>query len=255
MSEPDFLAIQRGFAAHLRNPQQQPAPAGIEPRRMAVYRDLFWRNIEGFLSNGFPVLRALLDTPRWEALVRGFFAGHRCQSGYFVDIPGQFLDWLQQGEYPREDYPPFLLELAHYEWLELALEISRDEIPEAGVDAHGDLFAGVPVLNPLLVLVGSHWPLHRLAPGAVPEAPLPAPVWLLVWRNRADRVQFMELNAASARLIQLLQAEDPTVAPTGAALLANLAGELGQAPAALKPFLMDLLAQWQQRDIVLGTRA
>lgn len=253
MSEPVFITLQRRFAAHLRDPQQ-PAPAGIEPRRMAVYRDLFWRNIEGFLGNSFPVLKSLLDTPRWEALVRGFFAGHRCQSGYFVDIPAQFLDWLQHGDYPRDDYPPFLLELACYEWLELALDVSRDEIPVDGVDPAGDLFAGVPLLNPLLVLVGSHWPLHQIAPDAVPETPLLAPVWLLVWRNRADRVQFMELNAASARLIQLLQ-EDFEPALTGAALLERLAAELGQTPADLRPFLGELLGQWQRRDIVLGTRS
>jgi uncharacterized protein len=57
---------------------------------MAIYRDLFWRNIEGFVSNGFPVLRSLLSDSDWQALVRRFYAEHRCGSGYFADIPGSF---------------------------------------------------------------------------------------------------------------------------------------------------------------------
>ena len=47
---PDTLADrQRAFAAHLRDPSN-PAPPGIEARRMAVYRDLFYNAIEGLLA-------------------------------------------------------------------------------------------------------------------------------------------------------------------------------------------------------------
>ena len=256
MSGVTFLETQRRFAAHLRDPQHQPAPEGIEDRRMAIYRDLFWRNLEGFLSNGFPVLRSLLSEDDWHYLVRRFFADHRCDSGYFVDIPAQFLGWLNSGLYDRDGYPPFMAELAYYEWLELALDISREEIPLEQIDRDGDLLIGAPVLNPLLVLVGSHWPLHRITPEAIPEAPLPAPVWLLVWRDRADQVHFMELNAASARLIQLLEeAGDRGDQPSGNSLLESLAAELGQPPASLQPFLADLFVQWRNKDILLGTRA
>jgi uncharacterized protein len=252
VSQPAFIDVQRRFAAHLRDPARHPAPADVEDRRMAIYRDLFWRNIEGFLSSGFPVLRSLLSEAQWHALVRGFFADHQCHSGYFVDIPGQFLEWLNQHQQAGEGWLPFMAELAWYEWLELALEINTDEIPANGIDAAGDLLAGEPVLNPLLALVGSHWPLHRITAEHIPASPLAEPVWLLVWRNRADRVQFMELNAASARLIQLLEQGTPA---SGDALLVSLAAELGQTSEALRPFFTDLLEQWRQRDIVLGTRA
>ena len=252
MSNPSFLDTQRRFAAHLRDPQTVTAPAEIEDRRMAIYRDLFWRNIEGFISNGFPVLRSLLSDNDWDALVRRFYAEHRCDSGYFADIPAEFLGWLNDGDYPRENYPPFMQELAYYEWLEMALAISTEEIPEQGIDSDADLFHGPLVLSPLCALTGSHWPVHQIAADAVPTAPSPAPVWLLVWRDRADQVHFMELNAPSARLIQLLEQGGDTGAET---LLQTLAAELGQDVHTLRPFLADILKQWQLKDILLGIRS
>ena len=46
----DFRQRQAAFAAHLRDPEAHPAPPGIEPRRMAVYRELFFNNIAGLLG-------------------------------------------------------------------------------------------------------------------------------------------------------------------------------------------------------------
>ncbi|MFN3713452.1 MAG: DUF2063 domain-containing protein [Alcanivoracaceae bacterium] len=250
MSVATFLEAQRRFAAHLRDPQHQPAPEGIEDRRLEIYRDLFWRNLEGFIRNGFPVLHSLLGESEWQALVRRFFADHRCQSGYFVDIPGQFLEWLSGADCDRSGLPAFVTDLAYYEWLELALGISTEEIPPVMPSAPADLLTGTPLLSPLATLMASHWPVHRISADHLPAAPLPAPVWLLVWRDRADQVQFMELNAASARVFQLLETEQPD----GAVLAESLARELAQPADTLRPFLADLLRQWCERDIVSGIR-
>ena len=60
MSQPELLKKQLyEFAAHIRDPENKPAPENIEDRRMGIYRDLFFNNIEGFLSGTFPVLKRL----------------------------------------------------------------------------------------------------------------------------------------------------------------------------------------------------
>ncbi|MFM9709917.1 HvfC/BufC family peptide modification chaperone, partial [Streptomyces galilaeus] len=61
---------------------------GFEERRMAIYRDLFFNNIEGFITSGFPVLRTLYSTDDWNTLIRRFFVEHDCASPYFLDIAG-----------------------------------------------------------------------------------------------------------------------------------------------------------------------
>ena len=43
-----FQHTQIEFAAHLRHPQLNAAPANIEDRRLEIYRSLFFNNIEGF---------------------------------------------------------------------------------------------------------------------------------------------------------------------------------------------------------------
>ncbi len=54
-----FQQQQQALTAYLRDPESCPAPQGVEPRRLAVYRDLFYKNIEGFISGGFPVCRSI----------------------------------------------------------------------------------------------------------------------------------------------------------------------------------------------------
>jgi len=59
---PEALArLQTGFAAHIRDPQNKPAPDGIEDRRMGIYRELFFNNIKSFISSNFPVLKTLFS--------------------------------------------------------------------------------------------------------------------------------------------------------------------------------------------------
>jgi hypothetical protein len=41
---PEFQRKQYEFAAHIRDPEKNAAPPGIEDRRLAIYRDLFFNN-------------------------------------------------------------------------------------------------------------------------------------------------------------------------------------------------------------------
>jgi hypothetical protein len=64
-SLPEFTRRQYAFAAHIRDPEHQPAPDDIEDRRMQIYRELFYNNVEGFLSGTFPVLRKIHSDGDW----------------------------------------------------------------------------------------------------------------------------------------------------------------------------------------------
>ena len=251
MNEAAFQAIQRRFAAHLRDPDNAPAPP-VEERRLQIYRDLFFNNVESFLRLGFPVLHRLLPAARWQALARAFLVQHRCQSPYFRDISREFVTFLASDAFqPATDDPPFLCELAHYEWMELVLDTSEASLPESGFHPGGDLLVGAPVLSPLVCVLSYHWPVHRIGPAYQPQAPLPQPVWLLVYRDAEDRVRFMEINAVTARLLALMQAQP---LHSGKRLLTALAGELGQPPDGVLRHGAGLLDGLRQRGILLGTR-
>ena len=122
----DFKSKQHEFAAYIRDPENNPVPADVKEQRMDMYRELFFNNIEGFLSGNFPVLRKILNDRQWFALAQDFFAKHPCKTPYFSQIPEEFLDYLQNERDSSEDLP-FMLELAHYEWVEMALSIAKEE--------------------------------------------------------------------------------------------------------------------------------
>lgn len=243
---PEFQRWQFAFTAHLRDPRAHPRPAGVAARRMKVYTELLYNNVEGFLLGCFPVLRQVLGARRWKKLVRAFFATHRSRTPYFRQIPDEFIQFLQSEWEGDDAYPPYTLALAHYEWIELVLSVSTRSAMRA-VDAAGDLLDGVPVVNPVLANLRYEWPVHRIAPR---RKVAPAETFLLVYRDAGDAVRFVEINAFTARLIALL--ESATL--SGRAALETIAAESAHPnPALVLAAGAALLADLRARGALLGT--
>lgn len=214
----ELQRLQLAFAAAVRDPAAAP-PAGVEERRLAVYRELFYRNVESVLAKAFPVLRSIGSDDTWHARVRAFFARHRSHDPQFFRLAQEFLAFLEAGGSSGDD-PPFLLELAHYEWAELELSIS-DAQPPAPLPA--DVLGSVPRLSPLAWALSYEWPVHRIGPDFLPDRPPPDATHVVVYRDRDDEVRFLEIDLLSARLLQLVQ---EAADETGAALLRRIAAEL-----------------------------
>jgi hypothetical protein len=248
-ARPLFQETQYALAAHLRDPENNPAPAGVEERRLEIYRELFYNNVEGFLAGAFPVLRRITADAVWHALVRDFYARHRCQTPLFHRIAQEFLEYLDSERGARSGDWPFLRDLAHYEWVELALSVAEEELTPEIADPNGDLLQGIPVVSPLAWALSYDFPVHRIAPAFLPESPGP-PTYLIVYRTRQYDVKFMEVNAVTARLMQLLEQEPDR----GETLLRRIAAELGAAEAAVLQEGARILGDLRVRDVVVGTR-
>ncbi|MEA3277053.1 MAG: putative DNA-binding domain-containing protein [Pseudomonadota bacterium] len=253
MSEqPAFIRRQYEFAAHIRDPAHRQRPADVEDRRMAIYRELFYNNLESLLAANFPVLRKLLADEHWHGMVRDFFVKHRCETPLFLEIGQEFLDYLQNEHESEPRDPPFLIELAHYEWVELALSVSNESADPDGADPNGDLMADVPVLSPLAWNLSYRFPVHRIGPDFLPDQPGEEPTHLVVYRSRQDEVEFLVINAVTQRLLQLLQ-ENPDW--TGHETVKRIAQELKHPrPAQVMEAGHQLLNDLHARNIVLGTR-
>ncbi len=218
---------------------------------MAIYRDLLYRNVESFLSNAFPVLRKLYDDVRWDAMIRDYFKHHQAHTPLFPKMPQEFLQYLQQEREAPAD-PPFIWELAHYEWVEAALYLDSREVQTSGIDAQGDLLAGVPVLNRLIWLLRYRYPVHQISPDYMPCEQPEEDTYLVVYRNRQDEVGFLELNTITARLLDGLADTDDT----GRAILAQIAEEIHHPdPEVVIAGGRQTLHDLHRRQIVLGTRA
>ncbi len=235
---------QMRMARYLRDPLNEPAPEAVEERRLKVYRDLIYNNIEGFISGGFPVLRSLYSDADWHGLVRLFIDGHRCHTPYFLEISQEFLRFLMQEHAGRDCDPVFAAELAHYEWVELALDIAQESPP---TPLQGDPMDSPLQLSALAWVLAYQFPVHRIGPGFTP-AEAGEPVYLAVYRNRDEEVKFMELNAATARLLELAREADGGA--TGTELLQQLATELGLDFAGIAGFGAEQLRQFAALGLI-----
>jgi hypothetical protein len=219
---------------------------------MAIYRELFYNNVESLLAGNFPVTRRILADAHWHALVRDFYARHRCETPLFLELAQELLDYLanERGADPGD--PPFLLELAHYEWVELALSVSDEEADPAAADPNGDLMSGIPVVSPLAWNLCYRFPVHRISPDFQPDTPGAEPTHLVVFRDRQDRVGFLEINAVTQRLLALLH-ENPGW--TGLQAVTRIAEELKHPnPDLVLQTGRALLDDLRERHILLGTR-
>ncbi|MFO7578601.1 DNA-binding domain-containing protein [Nitrosomonas halophila] len=216
-------AYQNAFAARIRDPRNAPRPPGATARRMRVYEQLLFNNLESFLLACYPVTRELLSTRAWKRTVRRFFREHRCHSPLFRDIPQAFLDWMEAG-IAASDFTalPFLVQLMHYEWLELSVSIAEAEPDPEQIDPDGDLLTERPVLHPGSRLACYAYPVHRIGPRFKPAAPDHHMHCYLLYRDAEDAVHFATLNPVTARLLELIQTEQPT----GQAALRQIATEI-----------------------------
>jgi hypothetical protein len=228
---------QKSFAAHLRDPERVPPPEGIEPRRMAIYRELFFNNLVDLLGGSFPVARRILGMERWRQLVREFYAHHHAHTPYFLELPGEFLGWLTARTARAGDEPAFLQELAHYEWVELALAISEEVAPDAVAASAADPLDAPLVVSPLAWPLAYRWPVHRLGPDHQPAEPPAAPTFLVVYRDAGDSVQFLEIGAEMARLLDALEQSPGLTCRQALAAGAGAAGSEDAARAAIAELL------------------
>lgn len=206
----DFKAKQHEFAAYIRDPENNPPPADVKPQRMAMYRELFFNNIDSFLSANFPVLRAILDDRQWFELGQDFFAEHASRTPHFSQIPEEFLDYLQNERNSSGDFP-FMLELVHYEWVEMALTIAKETVP-ANRHSLDDLQSRRIRLSPLAWPLAYQYPVQKISPDYLPEAPPELATFLIVYRNPDDEVNFIEITPITYRLLEIIQEHEQVLA-------------------------------------------
>ena len=249
-----FQDKQYAFAAHIRDPEHTVAPEGIEDRRMAIYRQLFFNNLYNLLGTFFPVLRKICPAERWRHVIREFMKLHRAKTPYFLKLPEEFLAFLELEYQALDDDFPFLTELAHYEYVELALRVSVDENDLNDVDPDGDLLTETPVKSMLAWAFAYHYPVHRISKDFLPREPSEESTYLAIYRRSDDNVRFLELNAVTAGLLDAI--DNNSAALSGESLLRELAVRIHHPDVdALIKHGADALEEMRQLQILTGTRS
>jgi hypothetical protein len=196
----------------------------MDRARAQVYRDLVQENLVSLLSGTFPVLIGILGQKAWRDLVRAFLRDYRATTPKFGEVAGEFISFLSSWQPLLQDeaWPPFLLELAHYEWIEMVLQQSEAE-PLPASEAHWLLERPLRV-SPLAWPLAYNWPVHRLGLDYQPVAAPAQPTLLLIRRAADWTVRFSELSPLAWRLLERIE-QFPAV--DGRSQLLGLASEVG----------------------------
>lgn len=249
---PYFQQLQQQFAQHIRDPQNSAyAPQDalpIESRRLGVYQQLFFNNIDSFFSQIFPVSQQILGESRWHELIREYMVKHKARTPLFHRLGEEFLDFLQTEFTPQESDPKFLLELAHYEWVELALSVSSDEgfSPLTEPQSQLDLDQAYQ-LSAVAWPLAYEWPVHQLSDRFRPADKPDQVTTLLVYRGADDRIDFMALTPLLYQwLITIDEAESARSSFEQLALTHGLPSE------SVVAFGQEVLMQLHNLNIVRG---
>lgn len=249
----DFQRYQLAFTKHLRQPKSAPKPANVSAEGMAIYTEIVFNNIVNSVSACFPVTQLVMGKTAWTKLLRDFFTYHQAQTPIFREVPQEFLKYLES-QYAsislmtNKNLPPFLCQLAHYEWIELALSTSTiKKIETTSINLEVDLLTNRPVLASVSALLQYDYPVHKISKKLKPTQP--EATFLLVFRDINNKVQFVELNALTFRLLQLLEGSKLT----GKQALAQLSDEIKHPDLdALIMFGEDILLGLKRRGAIVG---
>ena len=210
---------------------------------MAVYREIVFTNIFNAVSACFPVCVQVLGKNAWNKLVRQFFANYQATSPIFREIPQQFLQFINS-----VNLPAYFQQLAHYEWVELAVNSQQTTPPK--LSKKMNLLDEKPILAPAHRLLDYDYAVHKISKRYQPK--ITEQTYLLVFRNSEFKVKFIELNPTTYQLLRLIQENNTT----GKQALVRLAGEIKHPDTdAVIQFGAEILSDLAKQDAIIGSEA
>lgn len=202
---------------------------GVDPRRLAVYRDFVRGHVRTALEKNFRVTRALLPTETWEALCAAYFRDLPPAHWELNAAAESFPAWLEQRlDDGHAGLEPFHVDLAQFEWEEFAAYVHPAEVEPPGPGEP-------PRPNPTLSLVAfGHpvaafvraWYAGERAAGDPLPGPLDAPQPTAFFRHpRTGKVMY---QVADDDLLFALKVTHDGLDPAAAARSIGQPGELGE---------------------------
>jgi len=243
-----FQKYQIAFTAHIRDPKRHPKPAKVKNNRMAVYREIVFNNVFGSVSACYPVCQNVLGKRKWQQLCRIFFAQHQATSPLFREIPEIFLNFLNTHDLAHLKLPAFIYQLAHYEWAELA--VSNITENTYCLSESVDLLEEKPILTSAHMLLEYDYPVHMISKRIQPTEQ--TKTYILMFRNSAFKVNFIELNAITFELLR--QIINNRI--TGRQTLLDIADTIQHPqPELVLQFGQTILEDLLKQGAILGSRA
>jgi uncharacterized protein len=241
----DFRQYQFALARHLRDPLSVPAPEGVDEKAAAACTQEMVKHLRDVLEPAFPITQALLGEDIWEHAVRLFLKDAPNHRPWASTTQRAFVDHVCESP-DMQSLPAWLQDLAHFEWLQNAVNTAPVQWP--AFDAAADVMQNAVVLNPTHVEAAYEWPVHSIDTDHKPDDMQSTHVSML--RDMNDELHVLESSVFRGQLLDLLREGQ-----TGAQAFRVLALWLSHPePEAFVREGAEVMAQLQREGVVLGTR-
>ncbi|WP_133139716.1 DUF2063 domain-containing protein [Legionella genomosp. 1] len=187
--------LQTTFTSSLRHSEES-----ADTSRINLYQNLVFSSFNDLIKPCFPVLKSIISASLWEELIRDFIRNHPVSTPLFYQIPGEFVRFLQESA-NLSKHPPFLADLAHYEWMELVIELAMDESEQVPATAVAPL-TGVFRFSTTAAMHHYHYPVEQISENYLPQQPEDS--FLIIWRDANDKVGFMKITAFVYHLLNYM---------------------------------------------------
>ncbi len=229
----DFSQIVRGRLNADEN--------GFDNEKSQIYQELLLNNFNSLISPCFPVLRSILPSDLWHKIVKDIFSKANLQKNIFHQIAFELVNELELN--PLVDYP-FAFELAHYEWLELELELKANDLNIKPFNKELDVLNHEWQISSCAVIKQYQYDVHNIGQSYQPKDKIKTN--LIVYKKN-DTVEFIKLTEQSSQLLECILYEE-LAAKEIIAQLCSLYDNLNQA--SLLKEAENLLVMLYQEQII-----
>lgn len=182
------------FSSLVRNPKL------INPvnKRIGLYHDLVVANLDSVISPCFPVLKSILPDHLWRMLIVDFLSTKRATTPLFYKLPRVFVGFLKEKTLLAY---PFAYELAHYEWIELEVELQECPLHEI----QGDLDYPINLFyferSNWARILSYQYDVHSIGREYLPLEQ--KPTYLIVYAKK-QQVKFIKISEISYTLLNYM---------------------------------------------------
>ena len=235
--------FQEAFGGYLRRQAHDDDDSALVPERVGrLYQELIFNSVANFPQQCFPICKRLLGE-QFDTLCRAFFQDYPLHSPYFTQINQDFVRFLES----QPSLPEGVAELAHYEWVELLVDIDSDKKPIVVLASdEGDI-----ALNPSLQNLHYGHAVHLMTPMSDLADLKACETFLLMYRRSDDSVETMQTNALTHLLIEFMQHSDVVYASADELLMTFLASIGGEMNASMTAFFAELLDELLVKQVLV----
>ena len=195
MSE-SLKQLQNAFS-HAARGHTETQSSAFDKRRLSIYQELLLNNLSEVISPCFPVLLSILPDNTWWSLLKDFLKHYRVTTPVFHELPFFMVEYLKS--HPVADYP-FAYELAHYEWIELEVELSELQKTQEATGAVSLLEQAWQLSNTARLLE-YNYEVDKISPDYQPQKEVKT--YLVVYQMEGE-VEFLKLNELSFQLLSMM---------------------------------------------------